>query len=288
MIELNASCPQLAHEGAGHKVGQDNDLLERYTRVVKESVSIPVMTKLTPNVTDIVPAAVACKRGGADAVSAINTVRSITEVDLETYAPKPTIEGRSSISGFSGSAVKPIALRFVAELARSAEIGLPISGIGGMETWEDAAMFLLLGATTLQITTGVMHYGYRIVESLQEGLEDYLETRGMQSVKELIGLSSRLIVDPGELHQDRHIVAKIDAEQCIGCGLCHIVCHDGGNQAMQFDYDERKAEVDPERCVGCLLCQHVCPVWGCIGTDEITAPVISGMHRDAMMIVEGK
>jgi dihydropyrimidine dehydrogenase (NAD+) subunit PreA len=287
MIELNASCPQMACEGAGYKVGQATDLLERYTHVVKESVSIPVMTKLTPNITDMLPAAMACKAGGADAVATINTVRGITEVGLESFAPKPTIQGRGSISGLSGPAVKPIALRFIAELSRSREFGLPIAGIGGIETWRDAAMFLLMGATTLQVTTGIMRYGYRIAESLCEGLEDYLESLGFQSVGQLVGAGLEFVVDPAEHHQARHIVAKVDPDQCIGCGLCHVVCHDGANQAMRFDSSTRKADSDEERCVGCLLCQHVCPVWGCIGTAEVAAPVTSGMHSDALALVEG-
>jgi dihydropyrimidine dehydrogenase (NAD+) subunit PreA len=285
MLELNVSCPQMACEGAGHRVGQDNELLERYTRVVKEHVSIPVMVKLTPNVTDMIPSALACKRGGADALATINTVRSITEIDLETFAPKPTIQGRGSISGFSGTAVKPIALRFVAELGQSMEVALPISGIGGIETWRDAAMFVLLGATNLQVTTAVMHYGYRIVESMKEGLEDYLETCGFDSITQLVGKSLTAIVDPAEHHQSVHIVANVDPEKCIGCGLCHVVCHDGANQAMGFNSFTRKAEVDDERCVGCLLCSHVCPVWDCIGTGEVAGPVTSGMHRDAMDLV---
>ena len=285
MLELNVSCPQMACEGAGHRVGQDNALLERYTRVVKDHVSIPVMVKLTPNVTDILPSALAAKRGGADALATINTVRSISEVDLDTFTPKPSIQGRGSISGLSGTAVKPIALRFVAELGQSRDVGLPVSGIGGIETWRDAAMFLLLGAANLQVTTAVMHYGYRIVESMKEGLEDYLETRGFDSITQLVGKSLTSIVDPAEHHQTVHIVAKVDADKCIGCGLCHVVCHDGANQAMGFDDLTRKAEVDEERCVGCLLCQHVCPVWDCIGTGEVAAPVISGMHSDAVGFV---
>ena len=282
MLELNVSCPQMACEGAGHRVGQDNALLERYTRVVKEHVSIPVMVKLTPNVTDMLPSALACKSGGADALATINTVRSITEIDLDTFTPKPSIQGRGSISGFSGTAVKPIALRFVAELGQSSQVGLPVSGIGGIETWRDAAMFLLLGATNLQVTTAVMHYGYRIVESMQEGLEDYLETRGFDSITQLVGKSLTSIVDPAEHHQTVHVVAKVDPDKCIGCGLCHVVCHDGANQAMGFNDLTRKAEVDDERCVGCLLCSHVCPVWDCIGTGEVAGPVTSGMHRDAL------
>jgi len=146
-------------------------------------------------------------------------------------------------------------------------------------------MFLLLGATNLQVTTAVMHYGYRIVESMQEGLEDYLETLGYESVTQLVGKSLGAIVDPAEHHQTAHVVAKVDPEKCIGCGLCHVVCHDGANQAMGFNTFTRKAEVDQERCVGCLLCRHVCPVWDCVGTGLVDAPVTSGMHRDAVEFV---
>lgn len=286
MLELNFSCPQMAVEGAGHKIGQAHDLLERYTRVVKESVSIPVMAKMTPNITDMVPPALAAKRGGADAISAINTLRAITEVDLDTFAPLPMIQGRGSISGYSGPAVKPIALRFVAELAQSKELGLPVSGLGGMETWQDAVMFLLMGASNLQATTAVMRYGYRIIECLCGGLEDYLESKGFESVTELIGRGLEFTVDPSEHHQTRHVISKVDPDKCIGCGLCHIVCHDGANQAMQFDCESRKAEVDRDRCVGCLLCKHVCPVWDCITTEETDTPVVGGMHETALEFVK--
>ena len=286
MLELNFSCPQMAVEGAGHKIGQAFDMLERYTRVVKENVSIPVMAKMTPNITDMLPVAMASKRGGADAISAINTLRAITEVDLDTFAPMPTIQGKGSISGFSGPAVKPIALRFVSELAQSKELGLPVSGLGGIETWRDAAMFLLMGASNLQATTGIMHYGYRIIASLTEGLEDYLEAKGLNSVGELVGRGLPFTVDPSEHHQTKHVISKVDADKCIGCGLCHIVCHDGANQAMKFDRQTRKAETDKERCVGCLLCKHVCPVWDCITTEEIHERIAGGMHEDAMSFVE--
>jgi len=286
MLELNFSCPQMAVEGAGHKIGQAYDMLERYTRVVKESVSIPVMAKMTPNITDMLPPAIAAKNGGADAISAINTLRAITEVDLDTFAPMPTIQGRGSISGYSGPAVKPIALRFVAELAQSKELGLPVSGLGGMETWQDAAMFLLMGASNLQATTAIMRYGYRIIECLCGGLEDYLESKGFASVAELVGRGLGFTVDPSEHHQTRHVISKVDRDKCIGCGLCHIVCHDGANQAMEFDTETRKAEVDRERCVGCLLCKHVCPIWDCIGTDQIDAPIHGGMHASALQLVE--
>jgi len=282
MLELNFSCPQMAVEGAGHKIGQSYDMLERYTRVVKQSVSIPVMAKMTPNITDIIPPSLAAKQGGADAVSAINTLRAITEVDLDTFSPMPSIQGRGSISGYSGPAVKPIALRFVAELAQSKELSLPVSGIGGMETWRDAAMFLLMGATNLQITTGVMRYGYRIIESLTEGMEDYLESRGFRSVQQLIGLGLPNLVEPSEHHQNKHVVSEVDKDRCIGCGLCYITCQDGANQAMKFDKDTRKVEVDEDRCVGCLLCRHVCPVWDCIGMKEIDRVNKGGAHETAL------
>ncbi|MBN2446840.1 MAG: NAD-dependent dihydropyrimidine dehydrogenase subunit PreA [Phycisphaerae bacterium] len=286
MLELNFSCPQMAVEGAGHKIGQAYDMLERYTRVVKEAVDIPIMAKMTPNITDMLPPALAAKAGGADAISAINTLRAITEVDLDTFAPKPTIQGRGSISGYSGPAVKPIALRFVAELAQSKELGLPVSGLGGMETWQDAAMFLLMGASNLQCTTGIMRYGYRIAASLCGGLEDYLESKGMASVTELVGRGLQFTVDPSEHHQTKHVISKVDPDKCIGCGLCHIVCHDGANQAMMFDSVARTAEVDKDRCVGCLLCKHVCPVWDCITTEETSTLTHGGMHEDAVKFVE--
>jgi dihydropyrimidine dehydrogenase (NAD+) subunit PreA len=287
MLELNFSCPQMAIEGAGHKIGQAYDMLTQYTRVVKDAVSIPVMAKMTPNITDMIPVAVAAKRGGADAISAINTVLGITDVDLETFSPKPSIEGRGSPSGYSGPGVKPIALRFVSDLARSEELNLPISGLGGLETWQDAAMFLLMGASNLQCTTGVMRYGYRIIDSLCGGLQDYLEDMGMKSVGELVGRGLELTVDPSEHHQKMHVISKVDPDKCIGCGLCYVVCHDAANQAMTFDNEKRKAETDKERCVGCLLCQHVCPVWDCIGTEEIDHVIHGGMHEDALEFVKG-
>ena len=286
MLELNFSCPQMAVEGAGHKIGQAYDMLSHYTKVVKENVSIPVMAKMTPNITDMIPPAMAAKEGGADAISAINTLRAITEIDLETTSPMPSIQGRGSISGYSGPAVKPIALRFVSEMAQSKELALPVSGIGGIETWKDAAMFLLMGASSLQVTTGVMRYGYRMVESLIEGMEDYLESKGLTSITDLVGRGLPYLVDPAEHHQTRHVVSVVDKDKCVGCGLCYIVCHDGANQAMKFEKNARIVEVDEERCEGCLLCQHVCPVWDCISTKEIEGLNKGGMHDAALRFIE--
>ena len=285
MLELNLSCPQMAVEGAGHKVGQSYDMIRQFTKAVKDAVSIPVMAKMTPNITDIIPVAMAAKEGGADAISAINTLRAITEVDLDAFAPKPTIEGRGSISGYSGAAVKPIALRFIAELAKDENLRLPVSGIGGIETWSDAAMFLLLGAGNLQATTSIMRYGYRIVADMVEGLEDYLLAKGFDNLTQIIGLGLKNLVDPSEHHQTRHVVSSVNQDKCIGCGLCHIVCHDGANQAMRFDREKRKAQTDEERCVGCLLCKHVCPVWDCIASKEGGGAIAGGMHEDALKFV---
>jgi dihydropyrimidine dehydrogenase (NAD+) subunit PreA len=143
-----------------------------------------------------------------------------------------------------------------------------------------------MGASNLQTTTAVMRYGYRIIEPLCSGLEDYLESKGLRSVGELVGRGLEHTVDPSEHHQSKHVVSKVDPDKCIGCGLCYVVCHDGANQAMQFDGGlRRKAQVDQERCVGCLLCQHVCPVWDCITTEEIDQVIAGGMHQDALDFV---
>lgn len=286
MLELNFSCPQMARADAGHTVGQRYDLLEEYTRATVEAVKIPVMPKMTPNITDMVPVALACKRGGAAAISAINTLRAITDVDLERFVPKPNINGKSSISGYSGAAVKPIALRFIAEMAKSRELGLPLSAIGGIETWRDAVMFLLLGATTVQVTTAVMHYGYRIIEDMIEGTEDYLTEHGFKSIEEIIGKALPNLTEPDKLNLKIQVVSRVNEEKCIGCGACYIACRDGANQAMEFDLQSRKARTNEDRCVGCLLCQHVCPVWDCISYKHRRKYVTGGMHEDALKFIE--
>lgn len=274
MIELNFSCPQMAHKCSGHKVGQDYHAVASFTEVVKKSTRLPVMAKMTPNITDIVPVAMAAKEGGADAISTINTIRAISEVNIENYSPMPNIHGHSAPTGFSGPAVKPIAMRFVSELYNARELGLPVSGIGGIETWIDALQFLLLGATNLQVTTGIMRYGYRIVEDLIEGLSDYMIDHNIQSLNEIIGRAAQKIVDPSEFETQYQVVSVVDQELCIGCGQCYISCQDGANQAMEFDGLTRKAKVNEERCVGCMLCKHVCPVWDCITHKEVDTKIV--------------
>ena len=275
MLELNFSCPQMAHSFAGHRVGQDFHAVEAFTEAAKKACNLPVIAKMTPNITDMIPVALAAKRGGADAISAINTIKAISGIDLQSFSPMPNIHGSSAASGFSGPAVKPVAMRFVSELYNSKDLKLPISGIGGIETWIDALHFLLLGATNLQVTTAIMRYGYRIVEDMIEGLTDFMIDRNISSLDEIIGLASQKMTDPSNFNTRFQVVSIIDESKCIGCGQCYISCHDGANQAIEFDSVTRKASVNEERCVGCMLCSHVCPVVGCVSFKEVDTKVVS-------------
>jgi len=227
------------------------------------------MAKMTPNITDMVPVAMAAKNGGADSVSAINTIKAITDIDIDNLTPLPNIHGKSSSTGFSGPAVKPIALRFVSDLYCAKELSLPISGIGGIEKWRDALHFILAGATILQVTSAIMRYGYRIIEDLTEGLSDFLTDRNIKSLNELVGKAAEKIIDPSEFTTRYQVISEINEDKCVGCGQCYISCQDGANQAIKFDSDKRKASVDEERCIGCTLCKLVCPVWDCVSYKEV-------------------
>jgi len=263
LIECNFSCPQMTVEGTGHKVGQDSDIISKLTEITKGACTIPVMAKLTPNVADMVPMALAAKRGGADAVSAINTIKAISAVDLDACVPLPNVGGKSSTSGYSGMSVKPFALRFVSDMAKAEDMGLPISGMGGLYTWIDAVEFMLLGATTLQCTTGILQHGYRIVEDMIEGVQDYMVDHGYESVHDFIGKAVDNVVDPSELSHDQQAVSEVDPDKCIGCGQCYLTCRDGAAQAITMS-EERQAVVDEEKCFGCLMCKHICPVADCV------------------------
>jgi len=271
-VELNFGCPHgMSERGMGSTIGQVPDYACQITEWVKEVSTTPVFVKLTPNVTDIRPIARAAKNGGADAVSLINTLNSITGIDLETFTPRPAVAGASSHGGYCGPAIKPIALHMVSEIARDPETAdLIISGIGGISTWSDAAEFILLGATTVQVCTAVMHYGYRIVEGMIDGLSNYLDRKGLANVDDLRGLSVGRMRDWAELDLNYVIKAHIDQEQCIGCGICYIACHDGAHQAIGAGRDGEKTRVwvEDEACVGCNLCSLVCPVPGCITMVE--------------------
>ncbi len=260
MLELNFSCPHMCIEGAGHKVGQAFKLLEGFTEAVKKQVSIPVIAKMTPNITDMNEPAMYAKKGGADAISAINTVRGISGIDLNDFVPTPNVFGKGAISGTSGPAVRPIGLNFIASMAKNEKLGLPLSGIGGIETWIDALEYILVGASTLQVTTGIMHYGYRIVEDLIEGLGDFMAERGIQRVSDLVGKALPNLHETEAFEIDRQGITQYDLDLCIGCGQCYIVCKDAAGQAIEWDADARRPKLIEDKCLSCLLCKFVCPV----------------------------
>lgn len=293
-VELNFGCPHgMCERGMGSAVGQEPKVLEELVSWVRSATKLPILSKLTPNITDITEPAAAAMRGGSDGLSLINTIQSLIGVDLDRLVPLPSVGDRSSHGGYCGPAVKPIALRMVAQLARDLNPAAPISGIGGISTWSDAAEFIALGARTVQVCTAVMHRGFRIVRDLIDGLESYLRSKGMQHLDQLIGAAVPAFREWGDLDLNHHVVAKIDASLCIGCQLCIVACHDGAHQcihpgtlpASPSDLRDRQRShprgplpplplparvptVDEPACVGCNLCALVCPVDHCITMAE--------------------
>ena len=261
MIELNFSCPQMTSHAMGSDVGSNPELCRKYCQAVRRGTKLPFMAKMTPNIQDMCVPAIASIEGGANGISAINTVKSIIGLDLQRKVGLPIIDGKSSISGYSGKAVKPIALRFIQQMRDNPALkDVEISGIGGIETWQDAAEFILLGAKTLQVTTAIMQYGYRIVEDLCEGLGFYMEEQGVDSLEELVGLANKNMIPAEQLNRDYVVYPEIDADRCVGCGRCVISCYDGAHQAMEWDDETRRPHCNHDKCVGCLLCGLVCPV----------------------------
>jgi len=267
-FELNFGCPHgMSERGMGSAVGQDPELVEMVTRWVKEVATVPVIVKLTPNITDVRTTARAAARGGADAVSMINTINSLIGVDINTWNPIPNVDGRGAHGGYCGPAVKPIALNMVADCARDADVRIPISGIGGIATWQDAVEFLLMGASNVQVCTAAMHHGFKIVEDMIDGLNNYLDERGIASVSELVGKSVPKYGTWNELNLNYAVVAQIDPEKCISCNKCYIACEDAAHQCIDRIRDPAGTTtlvVDEEHCVGCNLCAMVCPVEDCI------------------------
>lgn len=260
VIELNFSCPNMEEKGTGSDIGQSQELVKRFTRAARRGSDLPILAKMTPNITDIRLPAEAAMEGGADGVAAINTIKSITGVNIDTLVAAPSVRGKSSIGGYSGRAVKPIALRFISEMSSDPKLkDAHISGMGGIYSWRDAVEFLLLGAGSLQITTAVMEYGYRIIEDLLAGLKHYMLLRNYTSVAELIGIAAESVVETDELERDTVLFPRFHYEKCDGCGRCFLSCRDGGHQAIKFDSEKRKPLLDGKKCVGCHLCLLVCP-----------------------------
>ena len=259
-IELNFSCPNMADGGLGSDIGQVPELVERFTRAARRGSDKPILAKLTPNVAFMSPAAEAARRGGADGIAAINTIKSIVGVNPHTYVSAPAVHGMSAVGGYSGNAVRPIALRFIAEMGRNPNLaGMHLSAMGGVESWRDALEFILLGAGSIQVTTAVMQYGYRIIDDLKAGLNMYLAEKGIAGVSEIVGQGLESVSDTTDvLERDTILFPKFIRERCIGCGRCMISCADGGHQAIRLNADRRPV-LDGKRCVGCHLCLLVCP-----------------------------
>jgi dihydropyrimidine dehydrogenase (NAD+) subunit PreA len=270
MLELNFSCPQMTSHAMGSDVGQNPDLVRQYTKAVVDHTHLPVVAKMTPNITKMTVPAIAAAEGGAHGISAINTMKSITNIDLDTITGKPVVNGKSSISGYSGNAVKPIALRFITEMNQCDDLqSVQFSGIGGIETWQDALEFILLGCRNVQVTTAVMQYGYRIVEDMISGLSHFMEERGIDTLDELVGIATKNIIPAEELDRSFQIIPTINESKCVGCGRCYISCFDGSHQAIEWDYENRKPIILEDHCVGCHLCLNVCPVQDCITPGEV-------------------
>lgn len=271
-FELNFGCPHgMSERGMGSAVGQHPDLIAQVAQWVKEVARVPVIVKLTPNITDVRWAARGAAQGGADAISLINTINSIMGLDLESWNPVPHVDGKSSHGGYCGPAVKPIALNMVNDCARDPQVGIPISGIGGVQTWPDAVEFLLLGASNVQVCTAVMHHGFRIIDDLAEGLSNYLDSRGIAGVADLVGAAKDRITTWDNLNLNYKIVARIDQDKCIRCNKCYIACEDAAHQCIDRLAQNGSAilVVDEGHCVGCNLCQMVCPVEDCIEMVQV-------------------
>ena len=271
-LELNFGCPHgMTERGMGAAVGQDPEIAKMVVEWVMEKATIPVITKLTPNVHSVVPTGKAVVQAGTHALSLINTIQSITGVDLNTLVPNPYVAGKSVFGGYCGPAVKPIALKFLTTIAQNEVTKrVPVSGIGGISTWKDAVEFMLLGASNVQVCTAVMTHGFRIIEDLCDGMNNWMDEKGFNTLEDFIGKSVDTITHWEDLDLNYHHIAKINQDKCIHCGLCYIACEDTSHQSIKMDYGNpyNKYTIKEEECVGCNLCQLICPVNECITMEE--------------------
>jgi dihydropyrimidine dehydrogenase (NAD+) subunit PreA len=260
IIECNFSCPHMAGNGLGSDVGVNPELVALYTTATRKGTHLPILAKMTPNIANMEIPAIAAIKAGATGIAAINTIKSIMNVNLSTFVSEPNVEGKTSVGGYSGKAVKPIALRFIHDMKTCEDLkDVQISGMGGIETFKDAAEFLALGCENLQITTAVMQYGYRIIEDLIEGMKLYLSSKGYKNVSEIVGRALVNIVPADRLERDSICYPSFNREKCVGCGRCYLSCYDGGHQAIKINENTKKPILIADKCVGCQLCVTVCP-----------------------------
>jgi len=261
IIECNFSCPHMTGEGLGSDVGQNPELVALYTAATRKGTHLPILAKMTPNLGNMEIPALEAMKNGATGIAAINTIKSIMNIHLDDFNSEPQVDGKSCVGGYSGKTVKPIALRFIHDMKKHPGLkNAPISGMGGIETWRDAAEFIALGCANVQVTTSVMQYGYRIIDDLRDGLSSYLGGKGFSSVQEMVGMALPNLVLADELNRHSIVYPKFDRFLCLGCGRCYLSCLDGGHQALALDEGTGKPILSPKMCVGCQLCTVVCPV----------------------------
>ena len=259
IIECNFSCPNMEQHGLGMDIGQSWEAIAQCTRAARRGCTVPLLAKLTPNVADMRPFAHAAIENGADGIAAINTIKSLMGMNFDTYVTAPSVQGLSSVGGYSGRAVKPIALRFIWEMASDPQLhNIPISGMGGIDTWRDALEFLILGANHVQVTTAVMQFGARIIDDLTDGLRWYLREKALQRLSDLQGLGVENVTNLDELNRQTKLLPRFNRQKCLGCGRCSLSCRDGGHEALHMS--NGKPVMNPRICVGCHLCVLVCPV----------------------------
>lgn len=273
-IELNLSCSHgQAESGNGAALGADAEKIQMVTGWVRSETKKPVMPKLTALTFDVPGKGLAAKEAGADALTAINTLSALPGIDIDTFTPYSIVDGMSAFQGLSGKAIRPIALRCVAQLASAT--GLPISASGGAYTWRDAVEFILAGASTVQVCSAVMEYGYGIIDKLVSGLISYMESKDFSSIHDFSGKALPHITKQIALNRNARLYAFVDRGACVGCGRCVVSCADNGHDAIQMD--DGKAVIVPERCDGCGLCTQICPK-SCLQMVPVNFSISGGMQ----------